>query len=181
MKYLHAVTGGVPFPGLSFPAADAGEYLYYDAGHELRLFWSRPSEREIRSVKSGECEFGLLVEEGLVCLAYRFGAEPVSEAMYSWHLVPEDRRQTPPETGPGSRAFLTTVLTDAATGIVRAIRAVSLSPDFTRALHRAIHEQAGGPPIGTREYFGRARRIQERYPTSDDLMAAAAVRTKGGE
>lgn len=177
----HELAVGEPFPGLSFPVPDAGEYLYYDAGHELRLFWSRPAAREVESVRKGEAEFGLLYEEGLVCLAYRFGAEPVSEAMYTWHLVPEERRQMPSETIGQERALLTAVLTDAASGIVEVMRGITFSPAFTAALHGCIQEQVEGTPISMSEYFERARKIQERYPTSDALMAAAEVTTIGGE
>lgn len=176
-----AVEVGKIFPGLSFPSLDAGEYLYYDVGHELRLFWSRPTEREVEAVRSGDAGFGLLYEENLVCLAYRFGDEPVSEAVYSWHLVPRDRRQSPPETGRESRALLTVVLTDAATGIVRVLRGVTLSPEFTRALHERVREQAASAPIDAAEYHRRARRIQDRYPTSDALLTACVVRSEGGE
>lgn len=174
---------GEPFPGLSFPVPDAGEYLYYDAGHELRIFWSRPSAREVESVRAGAAEFGLLYEEGLVCLAYRFGSEPVSEAIYSWHLVPTERRpETPPtEESLEERALLTTILTDARSGIVKVLRAVTFSPEFTRELHDCIRGQIAGPVIGEHDYFERARKIQARYPTSEALMAAAIVWTKGGE
>lgn len=178
----HKLVVGESFPGLSFPQYDAGEYLYYDAGHELRLFWSSPNPREIQSVQSGEAEFGLLYEEDLICLAYRFGAEPANEAIYSWHLVPQARRQYPPETGiENDRALLTVVLTDAATGIIQVLRAVTLGPDFTRRLHGYLQEQARGFSIGTHEYFQRSRRIQAKYPTSDALMAATMVKTLGGE
>jgi hypothetical protein len=182
---MPALEIGKPFPGLSFPTADAGEYLYTGAGHELRIFWSRPSAREIESVRKGVAEFGLLYEEGLICLAYRFGgsSKPVSEAMYSWHLVPVGKRQIPPgeDEGPSeSRALLTVVLIDAATGIVRVLRAVTFSPEFTHELHDRIREQAAGAPIDVQEYARRARRIQARYPTSEALLAAASVRTEGG-
>ena len=178
-----ALEVGKRFPGLSFPTADAGEYLYYDVGHELRIFWSSPNPREVESVRSGEAEFGLLYEEDLICLAYHFGAEPISEAIYSWHLVAEDRRQLPPrEVGASdeSRALLVVVLTDAATGIVQALRGVTLSPEFTKALHEHIHEQASGPPIDLREYERKSRRILERYPSSDALFAASEIQTIGG-
>ena len=33
--------------------AEAGEYSFRDGAHELRLFWNRPSPREIEAVKTG--------------------------------------------------------------------------------------------------------------------------------
>lgn len=177
-----ALEVGKRYPGLSFPVPDIGEYLYTRAGHELRLFWSNPNPREVESARSGLAEFGLLYEEALVCLAYRFGVEPTSEAIYCWHLLPEERRQVPPEmSGREERALLTAVLTDAATGIVRVLRAVTFSPSFTQRLHERIREQIAGPAIDVPEYFERARRIQRRYPTSDALMAHAEIRSSGGE
>jgi hypothetical protein len=58
-------------------------------------------------------------------------------------VAPEERTMPPPteETSPALRALVTIILVEATTGLVLALRTVTFSPEFTRAIHRAIADQ----------------------------------------
>lgn len=173
--------GGV-YPGLSFPAPEIGEYNYFDGGHELRLFFRHLSRDEIEAVKRGRVDFALAVVEGVIFFFYRFaGGIPWSDATFSIHLVPEDRRQIPQATGEEERALITCVIADADTGIVRAARALTLSPGFTAALHGAIREQETEAWRGQDAHDAAIRRAYGRYADTGAMMDAEEIaRTKGG-
>lgn len=174
--------GGV-YPGLSFPVPEIGEYNHFDSGHELRLFFGSPSRDEVEAVKRGRAAFALAVVEGVIFFFYRFAPGiPWSDATFQIHLVPEERRQIPTAAGDNERALITCVLADAETGITRAIRAVTLSPGFTAALHGAIREQETQPWRGRAEHDAAIRRAYERYSDTESMLEAEEIaRTRGGE
>lgn len=89
--------------------------------------------------------------------------------------MPEDRRQIPPATGEEEHALLTCVLADAATGVVRAIRALTLSPGFTAALHGAIREQETRPWAGPAEHDAAIRRAYGRYANTEAMLEAEEI------
>jgi len=179
---LHSYEVGKPYiPGRT-RWQEAGEYNYRGGAHELRLFFGRLGDREIRDVRQREAEFALFVEQPVILFLYRFGASiPWSDAPYSWWLVSPEQRTLPEPVGQAeeTRDLLTTILIDADSGIIRAIRVVSLSPAFTTALHLAIREQASRPWDPT-EYDARLAALYRRYPTSRALLKAATSRTLGG-
>jgi hypothetical protein len=74
-------------------------------------------------------------------LHYRFG-DLYGTAPYTWHLAPEQARMPPPDEGLTGHIPLLTLLVDAATGILRAMRFATMSPTVTQALHAAIRAQA---------------------------------------
>jgi hypothetical protein len=104
----------------------------------------------------------------------------VSDAPYSWHLVPETEQALPDAEGPETRALLQVVLPDAQTGLVRVLRAVTFSPSFTRALHDAIRAQAFSPWPGRAVYYAALRDLYRRYATTGCLLRRAVARTVGG-
>jgi hypothetical protein len=169
-------------------------YAYRGGVHELLLFLSSPTPNEVRGVRQGEAEFGLVAQGPLIVLLYRFasppehpGARPRPGAALPWgdapftvHRVSEAERTLPElPSSPEERALLAVMLIDAATGIIRAIRVVSLSPAFTSALEEAIREQAR-LPYEAATYDRLLDALYARYPSSDALLALAGVRCMGG-
>src|SRR5262245_25796369 len=120
---------------------ERGQYMLRDTGHELALFFASPSGREVDVVSRGEAEVGMLVRGSVIFILYRFGAAGEvdwSDAPFSFHRIPrEERVEVPAAPARGERGRLTVVLIDASTGIVRALRRVSLSAAFTARLHEA--------------------------------------------
>ncbi|MBI3654031.1 MAG: hypothetical protein HY231_23620 [Acidobacteria bacterium] len=157
------------------------QYNFRAGQHELVLFLNNPTPREREALRRLPCEFGLRVEQDVIFLLYRFGGDvPWSDAPYSIHLVPESERQIPaPELSAETRTLLQVVLVDARTGLIVAMRAVTLSPEFTAALQHAIYEQHERPWIGASAYDAQIQQAYEKYPTSE-AMTRQAIKTKGG-
>jgi hypothetical protein len=156
------------------------EYNYRSNTHEIRLFFKQPKPIEVESVKQGEATFGLMVSGDVILLAFKFGAIPWSDASYTWHRVPAAERTLPPgEMRLEERQLLTVFLINADTGILLAIRQVSLSHDFTVALHQAIREQSR-KPFDQVLFDRQLRKLYSQYH-SQDLYKLASVRCKGGD
>lgn len=167
---------------------EGAQFQYRGGQAELVLFYPDPSRHEIEAVRKGSSEFGLVVEPPLVVLLYTFGAAkgiPWCDAPFSYHRLKAARPTEavlPPaweEGSPETRAILQVLLVDASSGILRAMRAVSLSPEFTRTLHRAIWEQAHREE-GPGEFDRALNDLYTRFPTSERLLTTAVARTTGG-
>lgn len=181
--WMHKIQVGQPYSLRRSSWPETPQYNYRAGGHDLRLFYSRPRPPEIASVQEGEARFALAIYRDVIFLCYRFGEHiPWSDCTYSWHLVDEAGRTLPPDwTEPEARALLTTVLVDADTGIVKALRVTSFSPSFTRQLHDAIRKQANRPWPGSEEYDRQWAHIYNAYTSSQIATKLALVRCKGGD
>ncbi len=161
---------------------EAIEYNYQAGDHTLLLSMKNLHPKEIESVCCEEAEFGLYCENSIVFLLYRFGETlPWSDSAFSWwNIAEEDRRIPAPRTNPAERILLKIILAEAVTGIVKAIRVTTLSPDFTEKLHDAIREQATGEPFSRNEFIARSLAIYKNQSPAE-LAAKSIVKTKGGE
>jgi hypothetical protein len=74
--------------------------------------------------------------------------------------------------------LLTVILVDAAGGIVLALRSVTFSPEFTRALHRAIADLVGAPY--DRAAHERWTDETTRRLSTDQLWERCTTRCQGG-
>lgn len=177
----HWLAVGEPYIAGRTRFPEAVQYNFRGGQHEL-LFWvAEPTDREILDIRKGDCEFGLFEEQGALWFLYRFGESfGWSDAPFSiWRVAAQERKL--PEPGDGSLALLQVILVDAATGIVRGLRAVSLSRALTAALHRAITAQMGiGPPASEEEEDRRVAEVYRRYPEVDAMVRAAVARCRGG-
>ena len=161
--------------------AEGSKYEYHDGTHDLVLFRNGPTEREAQAARTGEAEFALLVEDGIIMLCHRFGeALPWANSAFTQWLVPPAARTPPPVPDGAEGAFMFISLVDASTGVLLTFKAVVLSPEFTAALHKAIRRQAQTTFIGREHYEKRVARIRRRYPTTEDMVAAATARCTGG-
>lgn len=119
------------------------EYNFRGGAHELRLFYPSPTVKEIADIQSGQVRLALYPYLDVIFFCFKFGDQPWSDSPYNYNLVPADERQLPEDAdNVTQRRLLTAFLVDANTGILRAIRAVSMSPAFTRALHAEIWKQS---------------------------------------
>jgi hypothetical protein len=180
----HFEVGKLLVPGVTrWPPG--GEFNWHRGGLELHLRFPDPTAGEVEAVRKGGSEFALMVAGDVLWFLYHFALRgrgvPWSDAPYTWHLLPEALRGLPPARDTGeTRAVLETFLVDAGTGILRAMRALSLSPDFTRALYGAIRVQASTPWCGREAYDAQIADAYRRWPTTEAMLAAASHRTVGG-
>jgi hypothetical protein len=127
---------------------EGADYNYRSGGHELRLFLGGATPAEVAAIRSSPVEFGFFAEPEGLFLITRFGTRMSFDRSYHWQRVAAEERTLPPpseETSPELRALCTIILVEATTGVVLALRAVTFSPEFTRAIHRAIGDQVGAP------------------------------------
>lgn len=163
---------------------ECAQFSCSGGGWELVLFLATPSGSEIGAARTGRAEFALLVRGPVLFFLYRFGAPgsgiPWSDAPTTIHLIAESDRKLPPApTTPEQRAVLQLMLVDAATGILRALRQLSLSHEMTEALYGATIAQAAQPW----DQAGYERTVQAAYtefPNSVEMATAAPVRCVGG-
>lgn len=178
---MSVVQVGKPYiPGkTSYP--EAGEYNYRSGTHELRIFLGDATAAEISAVESGEAEFAFAYEQpDILMFLYRFGRVLTwSDAPYTIHLVPEAQRAEPPILIGDERALLSIILIDARSGIVKAIRVVSLSSGMSAKLHAHIQRQAAAP-FDESAYDAALAALQSRF-TSPALVrrAVASCRVPG--
>lgn len=182
---MHEYRVGTPYHPDRAAWPEVAQYTYRASGHELVLFLAGPTADEIEAAARGTSEFAVYAEGDLLLLLYRFGRPgrgiPWSDAPSSWHLVPEAERALPPPAGVAEpHALLTVTLVDAATGIIRALRAVTLPPALTAALHLAIRDQAERPWPGGDAYDAALAGLYRRYPTTEALLRVARSRSRGG-
>jgi hypothetical protein len=178
---FHALHVGKPYSTSRRPWQDGADFNWTSGGHELRIFLGDTSPREVEAIRRGPVEFGLLVEPAGLFLVTRFGGLSF-DCSYSWHRMAQatGERGLPPlpgEMSPATRATLFIILIEASNGLVLALRTVTFSPEFSRALHRAIHDQATGPydRVGHELWAERLTRS-----TTEELWALCPIRCRGG-
>lgn len=165
----------------SFP--EGVQYNFRQGVHELLMWLGSPSREEVRAIRKGRAEFGLLVESGVIFLMYRFEGNPHwSDCPYHYHLVPPEQRQLPFDLlTPEGRAMLQILLVDAHTGLLKVIRMCSLSPSFSCRLHAAISEQAAQTGFSVTAYDDTLTALYRKYPTASRMAAATQMKCVGGD
>lgn len=161
---------------------EAIEYNYQAGDHTLLLSMKNLHPSEIKAVREEPAEFGLYCEDGIIFLLYRFGEIlPWSDSAFSWWNVAEEDRRIPEQRKhPAERILLKIILIEATTGVVKAIRVTTFSPEFTERLHRAIRGQAAGEEFSREEFTARSLKVYEKYSPAE-LVAKAIGKTKGGD
>jgi len=183
---MHTYTVGKPYhPGRQhWP--EGADYNFRAGGHELRVFLGRATSSEVTAVRTGRVEFGAMIELPEIFIVSRFhgpdGRVVASfDCSYQWHRVSSAERTAPPaweETSPQLRALLSIILVEATNGVILALRSVSYSPEFTRAFHRAIADQAA-LPYDQAEHERAVADIVRRLDTNA-IWERCAVRCEGG-
>jgi hypothetical protein len=90
----------------------------------------------------------------------------------------DEQRALPAPLPAGESVHLTIVLVEGSDGIVRAVRPVTLSPDFAIALHTAIRDQAERS-FDEEEYERQADRLYQQW-RSGELVDRACARWSSG-
>ena len=165
---------------------EAMEYNFFSGIHELRFFFHSPSAYEVEAIRKMQGQFGLFVMQDLIFLLYRFTDYKRRKVVlegdcpFSIHRVGEEHRTLPqmPESD-RERVLLNIVLVDSDTGVVLALRAVSLSPSFSAALCSAIIAQNSIPY--PEDYEERIQAVYAAYPSVDDMMQHCIETCVGGE
>ena len=183
MSTLHALKVGKPYAPRRRSWSEGADYNFRSGAHELRIFLARPTRSEVEAIRSGPVDFGFFTEPMGLFLITQFGSRLSFDCSYHWQRMAEvtgDRMLPPPseETSPALRALVAIILVEATSGVVLVLRAVTFSPEFTRAIDRSIADQAAGPydPAGHREWAdGMTARL-----STDQRWERCTMRCPGG-
>jgi hypothetical protein len=177
---MHRLEVGKPYDPQRRSWPEGADYNYRAGGHEIRIFLRAAARAEVEAVRSGPVEFGFFADPMGLFLIARF-TRMSFDCSYQWHRVAVEDRTLPPaweEISPALRALIHILLVDAETGVVLALRDVSFSPEFTRALHRAIADQTVGPY--DRAAHQRWADGMTAQHTTDQLWGKCTMRCQGG-
>jgi hypothetical protein len=142
---------------------------------ELRFFWPGLTEEEITAFNTGDIELGIYYQSPVLLLLYRIeGATDWSDLAYTPHGSPQDLLDFPDPDGCQGLG-LRLVLTDADTGIVKVLRDLALSGEFSRMLLTHMQEQseASHDPVLFNQVLDE---IYTNYPEPDEIAAKALIR-----
>lgn len=149
-------------------------YLYHNGAHELTLFWNSPSLPEINGLRDQPVSVGLYSHGPAAFLLYKIqDVCEWSDAAFNVQLIPQAERELPQEPT-GERARLTITLVDAADGIIKGRRLVSLDKIMTQALRHVMAEQANAPFVRPL-YDIAVQEAHARFPDTDAMAEAAEV------
>ena len=155
---MNQLAVGQPFiPGRTrFP--EGAVFNFERGGVTLTLFVRRPTPKERRDVQGGTLRIGLLTLPPTLLVPFRFGSMPWSEATYSPHLVPPERRPAL-DLAPDHRLLAQIALVDADTGLVEGLRAVALPPEMSRRLVEETQRLLEAPWPGRAAYDAWLNRL----------------------
>lgn len=165
---------------------EAIQYNYLENSHELAVFRANLQPGIVRSVRTGPVEFALYIEQPVIMLLARFAGVPpfpgaVADGTIDWSGGPYNywrvfaEQRTLPAPATGRQGQLAIVLVEATSGIIRLVRTVTMSEEFTSTLEEAIRQQAG-LPWSAAVYDDTVDQLHHRYPTQAALAAASRVR-----
>ena len=165
---------GEPFSP-DFNRYDEGaRYVYRNGAHDLTLFWSGPTAAELAGLRDRPVTVGLFSQGPAAFLLYKIDDVcEWSDTAFNVHLVPEAERELPDEPT-GERGRMTLTLVDAADGIIKGRRLVSLDRVLTQALRHVMREQAAAAFVRPL-YEIAVQEAHARFPDTDAMAAAAEV------
>lgn len=109
----------------------------------------------------------------ILLLAYSFDMATWSDTPFQTHRLPPELRGEPGGTPDGALA-LTTVLVDAQTGIVKALRVDDLPSDFSGVLRALVADQLAHP-FDDLAAEHKLNQIYADHQTSESMVAALAL------
>ena len=171
---------GQPHPAYQPPLPGGEWWSGSRGGAVLMPVWTDPPPHVVDAVRTGLAEFALVDEPPAVWLLYRFGGGqglPWIQAPFSIHLLPEDRRAGPVFfTGDDQSLPLLVVLVEAKTAVVKALRDLPMSPEFSRTLVRLMEAQGLTPWTGREDYARGLEGVRRRWPSAKAMLSQAVCR-----
>jgi len=149
--------------------SEATQYCYHNGMHDLVLFWSRPTLKEINGFASQPVELAQYVEQSVLFLLYRIvDICEWSDVAYNIHQLRSEEQSVPADI-PGSRAPMQITLVNAGNGIILAKRMLSIGPVMTQALRHTLQEQMQ-TPCSRIEYEAQVKHAYALHPDTDAML-----------
>lgn len=158
-----------------------GIKLDYNNGFTLYLFLPDLREEEVSDIQKGEYKFGLTKVEDILFFTLGFGESiDISDAPFHFGLYTDNRiKKLPRDIEDGQGIALNVVAVDSRSDIVKALRLIGLSTDFSRELIKTSIWQSNRN-VNQEQYNRKLNRIFNAY-SSLDLYNMATVRCNGGK
>ena len=166
---------GRPYPGF----ADRGEGAWFDvdgSGGSIVLKFVKPTAKEVDAIRNGDVDITATVIGDVIYLTAKFGDIARVDMPYSAHLSLADVLDVFPNPSDGEGLALTVALADHPSCVVRAMRLLGLTTEFTRALRGLIEDQME-QPFDETAYLSFIEFIKFMYSTEEIAAMASAVCT----
>lgn len=164
---------GKPYPG-RLPDEDAAVFEFSKAGPELRLFFSGIPGDVVRQVNEADCYLGLLRSGDIAVVPWKIGNMMSGDAQFHVYLYPPEARPTPEIMTWEGQYALQLLLVDRASGTIRVVRRLKLSPAFSQELAEAVAYQLGNH-IDREGYEAQVSEYQSRYADVRQAIKAAPL------
>lgn len=177
MSQVSKIEVGKYFEGKPKKIAECCSFTYTkSAGFLLLLAYAKPTPAEVNSFKHGSIKVAFLFFRNIIFFLNKFGNQDWNDSSFNYWSVPPEERAIPPLlNSPEERILLNAILLDSRDSLVKAIRAYTPSPDFSRRLVRAIHSQANGCPIYDTQYNNIIATCYSEFPTSKSMLPYAII------
>ncbi len=150
------------------------KFDFLQDGPVLLIFFNNPTTAEIEAIRSGKLEIGLYERDSVIFILTKFQGQQWMDAPYSIHMSKPFEFQ---ELSYGMGFGLNILLTDAATGVLRAIRLVGLPTAFSQKLRYAMERQKE-QPFDIDKYNKKINEIFGNYSTDGLAIRAEKIRIK---
>ena len=174
---------GEVMPEFRGPRPEAPHFNFDVGGPYLHYFYRDPTPREIRGARTGKVRFALVPagEHTLFLLCRAEGlTKGWSDAPYALGVVKPDRRGIL-ERQPHQGRLLLMTLADAQSGLLHALRQISLTPAFSAKLDELVEKQrAALPRFSAEAHQAEIRAAYRRWPDPDSMVGAAVAVEHGG-
>ena len=161
---MYSIEVGQVFP----PVVDKGEGVYFDiSGSTCTLIYNfnSPTQEEIDAVRANQpFEIRFLQRGNALWILSKCGSLDWTDTAYNPHLSKEVALEHPTEKTLG--LLLTFIMTDARTGIVKALRGIGLGNRFSNRFIDAVNELTENP-FNAEEYNASLVLMQMRYQSRD--------------
>ena len=169
---------GETMPGWSGPKEEGVRLILDASGLTLLSLYESPTAREIRVARTGKMRVGLL-PIGMHTLMLLYDVDLLTN---SWSDAPFALGAQ----GPGNRTLmarergqgrlLMSIMADATSGMVHALRGLSLTPSFCDVLDDLVEAQRAALPTYTPQaYAAELNAAYARWPTSTAMVPHARI------
>ncbi len=153
---------------------EGATYNYTAAGHTLTLCVRAPTTEEIDAVQKQEAVFGLFRRGHTLFILAKFGRLSWQTCHYNWWINAPVMRPDPwlDLVGLKGGISVSVCLVNAANGILEALRAVTLSREFSEAFLEVVSAQAK-PPFDPWRHAETVDEVLQDFTTGSDMMKKA--------
>ena len=155
MTDANVLTKGEVFPG-PIPALEGAVCeLLRDGAGTLYIYIHGLNKREAKALAEGDMRCGVLSEGASLMLIFEFifrGNSIFSfDCVFDARRIPEHELQIPEITDPRERYFMTVLVIDTHTKILKSIRGVTMSHQLTLEFFSAVQDQLASSETGDRK------------------------------